>query len=145
MKISVEFIEPKRRLPDPRWFILAVAALLLLIACVAAHAGPVQLTASWYSRASLAKEGTWKHGKEERMANGERFHDNNLTCATRLYVLGHHLRVTNIKNNKSVIVKVTDRIGKRFASTRIDLSKLAFSRIAELKDGLVAVTVEEVK
>ena len=30
------------------------------------------LTASWYSRESLIKEGTWKDGKERMMANGQK-------------------------------------------------------------------------
>jgi rare lipoprotein A len=79
------------------------------------------------------------------MANGHLFSDDKLTCATRLYNLGTILRVTNISNGKSVIVKVTDRIGKRFAQTRIDLSKSAFQSIADLKQGVIPVSVEEVR
>lgn len=103
-----------------------------------------ELKASWYSVESLKKEGTWKHG-EQKMANGERFNENNLTCACRLFPLGSVIKVTNAKNGKSVTVKVTDRIGKRFAKTRVDLSKSAFSKIASLKEGIVSITVEVVK
>lgn len=55
------------------------------------------------------------------------------------------LRVTNIKSGKSVIVRTTDRIGKRFAKIRIDLSKRAFSKIANLKQGIVQVKVEQIR
>jgi rare lipoprotein A (peptidoglycan hydrolase) len=105
-----------------------------------AHAG--ELKASFYSRASLIREGTWKNG-ETRMANGERFDENKLTCATRLYKLGTFLTITNSNNGKTVVVKVTDRIGKRFAQTRIDLSQGAFVKIADLKSGIVPITVSQ--
>ena len=102
------------------------------------------LMASWYSIESLKKEGTYKYSKGV-MANGKNFDENNLTCATRLFPLGSSLFITNLENGKKVVVLVTDRIGKRFTTKRIDLSKLAFSRIAELKRGVVAVKVERIK
>jgi rare lipoprotein A len=101
------------------------------------------LKASFYSINSLEREGTTKFSKNI-MANGKRFDENALTCATRLYPLGTNLKITNPKNKKSVTVKVTDRIGKRFATSRIDLSKAAFKEIADLKQGLVEINVEVV-
>ncbi len=101
------------------------------------------LKASWYSTDSLKKEGTWSYSNGI-MANGQRFNDKALTCACRLYPLGTKLKITNLKNGQSVIVTVTDRIGKRFANSRIDLSQGAFSRIANLKEGLIIIRVEMV-
>ena len=101
-----------------------------------------KLKASWYSIESLKKEGTWKTSKGV-MANGKQFKDEDSTCATRLFPLQTMLRITNTRNGKSVIVMVTDRIGKRFATTRIDLSRSAFSKIADLKEGLINIKVEE--
>lgn len=105
---------------------------------------PATLIASWYSIESLKKEGTYAKSRGI-MANGDRFNDNLLTCATRLYPLGSLLLVTNLSNRKTVRVKVTDRIGKRFAQTRIDLSKRAFSEIADLKQGIVPISAEVLK
>jgi rare lipoprotein A len=102
------------------------------------------LTASWYSVESLKKEGTWKHG-EQKMANGKRFDENALTCASRIHRLGAVVEVINKENGKSVTVVCTDRIGKRFAKTRIDLSKAAFYRICDLRKGIVKVEVKEIK
>ena len=102
---------------------------------------PSNLIASWYSIESLKTEGTYKYSKGV-MANGEIFKDEESTCATRLFPLGQYIKVTNLNNGKSVIVKVTDRVGKRFAKTRVDLSKSAFSKIATLKEGIVKVKVE---
>lgn len=108
---------------------------------------PIRLTASYFSNASLKAEGTWKHSKGV-MANGMLFDENAYTCATWLYPLGTTIRVTNNANGKSVLAEVTDRIGKRFAQTRIDLSKAAFATISGqsgLKQGLLQVSVEVVK
>ncbi len=100
-----------------------------------------ELTASWYSEQSLKSEGTWTKSKGI-MANGQKFNEDKLTCATRLFPLGTTLKITNKNNGKSVCAVVTDRIGKRFANSRIDLSKGAFKRIANLDDGLCPVVVD---
>jgi rare lipoprotein A len=121
--------------------ILLITTVLLLTANITNAQAAERLIASWYSRASLIKEGTWKDGKEKRMANGKHFSDSGLTAACRLYPLGSRVMVTNITNGKTICVTITDRIGKRFAQTRIDLSQYAFSRIANLEQGIVPVTI----
>lgn len=120
-------------------FSFGLTGLVILGSCQLAHSQ--ELTASWYSVESLKQEGTWiySHG---RMANGHIFSDNNYTCATRLYTLGTYLLVS--QGNKSVRVLVTDRIGKRFANKRIDLSKRAFEQIGDIRQGLIKVNVEAI-
>lgn len=113
----------------------------LLILFLFSNAYAEILTASWYSVESLKKEGTYKHSKGV-MANGDLFSDTGFTCANRIYALGTMLRVTNIKSGKSVIVRTTDRIGIRFANSRIDLSRLAFSKLDKLEKGIISVKVE---
>jgi rare lipoprotein A len=127
--------------------VILVTCLILSALICLFFAKPVRaetLQASWYSIESLKKEGTYKYSKGV-MANGKYFNDNNLTCATRLFPLGTLLCITNANNEKSVVVKTTDRIGKRFAKTRIDLSKGAFSQIANLDRGLIPIKVEVIK
>ena len=149
------FINPKCLPKKPNWLLrcllhglfVGIMIIIMLLFCQGiAKAETLQsLTASWYSVASLKKEGTWKKG-ERKMANGKRFNENDLTCACRLYPLGSMIKVTNLNNNKSIIVKVTDRIGKRFATTRIDLSKKAFSLLeSDLDKGLIKVSVEKIE
>ena len=121
-----------------------ILTLIILLNILTYAKAEVYLTASYYSRASLIKEGTWKNGKERKMANGKNFDENKLTCANRLFPLGSMLRVTNLASGKSVIVQTTDRIGKRFAGTRIDLSYEAMRRLDGIKQGLVQVKVEVV-
>lgn len=130
--------------------ILILLTMTVLLLTANAHITNAQaaerLIASWYSRASLIKEGTWKDGKEKRMANGKHFSDSGLTAACRLYPLGSRVMVTNVANGKTVCVTITDRIGKRFAKTRIDLSKGAMEALGgkqALIQGLLQVEVEE--
>lgn len=121
-----------------------IVSLFFIVSAYAQVPSPAYLTASWYSVESLKREGTYKTSKGV-MANGRKFSDTNYTCASRLYPMDTYLRITNHNNRKSVIVKVTDKIGKRFATKRIDLSKGAFAKIANLKSGLVKVKVEVIE
>lgn len=130
---------------QPIIFIIIIVLIANLGVSLTTPAFAQDLKASWYSEASLIKEGTRKVGERQVMANGQIFNDNLLVCATRLYPLGSLLRITNIENGKSVDVRVGDRIGKRFAETRIDLSKLAFSRISKLEKGIIPIKVEVIK
>ena len=104
----------------------------------------IVIDCSWYSVDSLKKEGSWSKWKGV-MANGDKFDEDALTCACRCFPLGSYLRVRNRSNGKCVVVRVTDKIGKRFAETRIDLSKRAFSEIANLKQGIVSCDVERIR
>lgn len=116
---------------------------LIFLICFTSNAWA--LDASWYSIESLKREGTYKYSKGV-MANGKEFKDEAFTCATRLYPLGTYLKITNQRNGKSVIVKVTDRVGKRFAEKRIDLTPTAFKVLAGsqgLEVGLLPVKVEK--
>lgn len=123
-----------------------LTCLFLALLCLL-FAKPVRaetLQASWYSVESLKKEGTYKYSKGV-MANGKLFKDNILSCATRLFPLGSTIKIINLSNGKSCTVSVTDRIGRRFATKRLDLSKGAFSKIADLKQGLIPIKVEVIK
>ena len=128
-------------------FMVAVCMLLALIMMVVfsgkAHAETIPLKASWYSTASLIREGTYKHSYG-RMANGHIFSNSGFTCATRLFPLGTTLRVQVRNSTRCVNVTVTDRIGKRFAKQRIDLSREAFKRLSSLNKGLIKVNVERI-
>lgn len=80
------------------------------------------------------------HGR--KTASGEIFHVDSLTCAHRFLPFGTIVKVTNTKNQKSVIVKVNDR--GPFAKGRIiDLSKSAAEEIGiTRKVGIGHVVVE---
>ena len=87
--------------------------------------------ASWY--------GPNFHGKPT--ANGEKFDMNKLTAAHRTLPLPSYVRVTNIFNGRSVVLRVNDR--GPFASNRIlDVSRRAAQLLGYKDKGVQEVRVE---
>jgi rare lipoprotein A len=79
------------------------------------------------------------HGR--KTASGEVFHQDSLTAAHKHLPFGTLVKVTNLRNNQSVIVKVNDR-GMKGTNRVIDLSKAAARELNMLGAGLVKVKVE---
>lgn len=115
--------------------------LLLTIMFVVIATQAYAMDASWYSRADLIRDGQDKR-THFVMANGKVFNDNDMVCASWDYPLNVWLLVRNKSNGKSVLVKNSDRTARRFKGKRCDLSKGAFARIADCKQGIVQVLVE---
>jgi len=87
--------------------------------------------ASWY--------GPNFHGR--RAADGSRFNKEEYTAAHRTYPFGTLVKVTNLRNSKSCVVKITDR-GPYAHGRVIDLSKKAAEDIGV--SGVVKVKLEVV-
>lgn len=79
--------------------------------------------------------------KGHHTSDGGRYHPDSLTCAHLRYPFGTLLRVRNPKNDKVVIVKVTDR-GPHSRRLIIDLSYRAASELEIIRAGIAAVEVE---
>lgn len=81
------------------------------------------------------------HGR--KTSSGEIYDSKKLTAAHRTLKFGTMVKVTNLKNNLSVIVKVNDR--GPFAHNRIiDVSQAAAQEIGMLKTGTAQVRIEVV-
>ena len=76
-----------------------------------------------------------------RTASGQRFDPDALTAAHRTLPFGTRLRVTNVANGRSVVVRVTDR-GPFHRSRILDLSKEAARRIGMVRSGTGRVRIE---
>ena len=87
---------------------------------------------------------TWYNAHGSKTASGERFHKDSLTAAYNYAKFGTYLKVTNLSNNESIIVKVTDRMGNKSAN-KIDLSLCAFDSISPPSAGRLKVKLEEIK
>ena len=81
------------------------------------------------------------HGR--RTSSGSIYDKNGYTCAHRTLPFGTMLKVTNLRNNKSTIVKVTDR-GPYAHSRVIDLSYAAASDIGLIGTGVARVRIEKI-
>ena len=76
-----------------------------------------------------------------RMANGQRFDESKLTAASRTLPLGTRVKVTSLRNQKSVIVTITDR-GPAVKTRVIDLSTAAARALGMSSRGVDKVRVE---
>lgn len=88
-------------------------------------------TASWY--------GTKFHG--QATANGEQYDLYGMTAAHKTLPLPSYVRVTNLDNGKSVIVRVNDR-GPFYSDRVIDLSFAAAKKLGYAETGTAHVKVE---
>ena len=120
-------------------FILSVA-LLFIIATLAATdttkavaSKPKILygTASFYSNSFNGK----------KTANGEIYSHKKMTAACNVLPLGTWIRVTNLRNGRSVLVRTNDRLHARMKRV-VDLSRSAAEKLNYVKSGLTQVKVE---
>ncbi|MDF2190054.1 septal ring lytic transglycosylase RlpA family protein [Paraflavitalea sp. CAU 1676] len=83
------------------------------------------------------------HNKFEgrKTANGEIFSQKNMTAASNTHPLNCWVRVTNSRNKKSVIVRITDRMHPKNPRL-IDLSRTAAGKLGYTGRGLTRVKVE---
>lgn len=76
-----------------------------------------------------------------KTANGEIYRANDVTAAHKTLPFNTRVRVTNLRNNKSVVVRINNR-GPYIKGRIIDLSLAAARQIEMTKAGVVPVKVE---
>jgi rare lipoprotein A len=74
-------------------------------------------------------------------ANGERYNPNSLTAAHRSLPFGTNVRVTNVRNGRSVVVRINNR-GPFIGGRIIDLSVAAARVIGLTSSGVGAVRLD---
>ena len=79
-----------------------------------------------------------------KTASGEVFYNSNLTAAHRTFKFGTKVQVTNVLNDKSVIVRINDR-GPFVKGRDLDLSKAAFKQIASIGTGVIKVKYKTIE
>jgi rare lipoprotein A len=119
------------------------APLVRTVVVPAQAAAPVPATpvenrlgmASWYGGGERLN----KH-----VAMGHRFDPESLEAAMWDVPLGSKMKITNLENGRTVIVRVTDRgPNRRFGNRIIDLTRGSFAKLAPLRQGLIRVRVEK--
>ena len=76
-----------------------------------------------------------------KTANGEIFRHSKLTAACNILPLGTWIKVTNLKNGKTIIVKINDRLHTK-TRRLVDLTKTGAQKLGFIKSGLTRVKVE---
>ena len=95
-------------------------------------------TASWYGRETQRQKGG------SMTANGEAFDPRKPTAAHKYLPLPIHVRVSNLENGRSMIVRVNDR-GPFVEDRIIDLSSGAARELGFYRQGLARVKIETVQ
>ncbi len=109
-------------------FGVAVAALVAVASLQSSEASAAQCgKASWYSAGA-------------RTANGEKMNANALAAAHRSLPFGARVRVDNLANGRSVIVRINDR-GPFIRGRVIDLTRGAAERIGMIGAGTASVRI----
>lgn len=113
---------------------------------------PYQVNGVWYYPIPSAKGyvekgiASWYgedfHGKPT--SSGEPYDMYDMTAAHKILPLGTHVKVTNLLNNKSVIVRINDR-GPFVAGRVIDLAYTPARRLGIVGPGTAPVLVEAVQ
>ena len=93
-------------------------------------AGTQTGTAAFYSHVFDGRK-TSDHGT---------FHSNKMTAASATFDLGTRVRVTNLKNNRSVVVRITDRYADK--NRLLDVSKAAAEKLGFVRAGTAQVRAE---
>ncbi|AZE46630.1 Rare lipoprotein A [Pseudomonas chlororaphis] len=118
--------------------LLAACSLLFLLAGCASHV----IDPRGYDKTGVASYyGAKHHGK--RTASGEPFNQHGMTAAHRELPFGTRVKVTNLNNDKSVVVRINDR-GPHTRGRLIDLSRAAAQQLGMISSGTAKVRVQAI-
>jgi rare lipoprotein A len=128
----------------PRGAVAVLAAATVLTGLLAASPtgqGPQfpDTVPEWIQQGRVSWYGPGFHGR--RTANGEVFDTHGLTMAHRSLPMGTNVRVTNLENGRSVVLRVNDR-GPYVRGRVADLSHAAAERLGFVDDGVVPARIE---
>lgn len=117
------------------------AAILFLVILLVASCGVLPRKPSTDTLAMIGEgRASWYgpefHGK--RTANGETYNMNQLTAAHRTLPFNTRVRVDNLENGQSVIVRINDR-GPYIGNRIIDLSREAATQLGMIRNGTANV------
>jgi rare lipoprotein A len=124
----------RRRRTEPRALLAAVvlgAAVTVSVPATASQTSSATGPVAWYGPGFVGR----------LTANGERFDPDALTMAHRTLPFGTRVRITNLRNQKSVVLRVNDR--GPFTPGRIaDVSPAAARLLDMLRHGVVPARLE---
>ncbi len=88
-------------------------------------------TASFYANKFVGRQ----------TANGEIFSQEKMTAACNVLPLGTWIKVTNLRNKRSIIVKINDRLHAK-TKRLVDLTRSAARKLGFIHSGIIRVKVE---
>ena len=132
---AVGAVPPRRQ----RWATGIALAALLFAAPTGQGPDFADTLPDWVQQGRVSWYGPGFHGR--RTANGEVFDTHELTMAHRSLPMGTSVRVTNLENGRSVVLRVNDR-GPYVRGRVADLSRAAAEALGFVDDGVVPARIE---
>lgn len=124
----------------PRLIVNSLMSMYLASSCTFGHAKTASPKTEAESYTGIASYYSNRfHGR--KTASGERFDQNGLTAMHQTLPFGTRIRVTNLANNRSVVLKVNDRCHPR-NHRALDLTRRAAIELGFLRSGLAHVKYE---
>lgn len=121
--------------------------LLLCLAALSACSAPFKpgTGSQWVGHTEAGQASYYADKFQNRKtASGELYKAGRKTAAHRTLPFGSKVRVTNVRNGKSVVVRINDR-GPFVRGRVIDLSRSSFASIGDTSAGLLKVRIEVVR
>jgi rare lipoprotein A len=118
---------------------VALAAAALFLGSCASRPDLV-----WTEDGRQFGKASWYDDHGDRTANGERFNMNAYTAAHPSLALNSLVEVTNLRNGKTVTVRINDRL-PTYHERVIDLSVAAFRKLDSLERGLMDVELRVIR
>jgi rare lipoprotein A len=78
-----------------------------------------------------------------KTSSGERFHNDSLTAAHKTLPFGTKVKITNLKNDSTVVVKINDRLSQK-SSRIVDVTVAAAKKLNFIRDGITKVSLETI-
>jgi len=123
--------------------VLLMLATALTAGCSSQQPKPVQKHTT-HKKSSYTQSGKASYYASKfqgrKTASGQRYDQNAKTAAHRSLPFGTKVKVTNVSNGKSVVVRINDR-GPFVKGRIIDLSRSAFASIGNPRAGVISVKI----
>jgi rare lipoprotein A len=129
------------KIGESKIFIMIFRYLLVFFFFILCFPAKAQTDSLFIQKGIASYYGGKFHGR--KTASGEIYHKDSLTAAHKILPFGTVLKVTNLKRNTSVIVRVTDRLPMS-SKRQIDLSVAAARQLEMLRDGVGNVKIEAI-
>ncbi|NJL08064.1 MAG: septal ring lytic transglycosylase RlpA family protein [Methylacidiphilales bacterium] len=132
----------KYKLFSQKWLsAAAICCAVLVTTSVGLHAEPLNAvkTSGGVGAASFYGYNDGFNGR--RTASGERFDRNSMTAAHRSLPFGTRIRVTNLRNGRSIVVRINNR-GPFIRGRIIDVSYAAARELGFVERGVTQVRIE---
>ncbi|SDL17607.1 rare lipoprotein A [Catalinimonas alkaloidigena] len=124
------------------WMLVGLFSAMLLAGCQSETSAQEEGPEPYQQEGTASYYANMLQGNA--MSNGEPYRKDSLTAAHMLLPLGTKVAVTNLENDSTVTVEITDR-GPYHSQRILDLSKAAARQLDMIDDGTASIRLEVIE